>query len=154
MKKAQLLLLGAALAVLPGTLAAQQSTDAGAQAAPAVARTLERSFTYLGSDLRVTISSGAPGTIELMRGDAGILRLTASASGGLPGAGFDASQTTAELTLSAPGAEKVDYLLEVPTDVRVTVRVAGQPGVTMGTLDRTASWRWQARPSTLQALPQ
>ncbi len=146
MRTWQLILVAAAL-VLPNALAAQEA--APPEAYPA---TFQRAFVFLDSDLRITIAGEAAGTIQLVRGEAGRIDLTARGVGSMPAAGL-VGGSPSELTLTSAGATRADYVLVVPGDVRVTVSRAGQPGVTLGTLDREARWSWPAQTTPTPELP-
>ena len=148
MRKWQVALVGAALA-FPVGMAAQEAAPVAALAG---ARTVQRAFVFLDGDLRVTIAGEAPGTIQVVRGEQGRIDLTARGTGAAPAAGLSGG-TPSELTLASSGASRADYVLVVPTDVRVTIARAGQPGVTMGTLDRQARWSWPAQPTPTPELP-
>ncbi len=145
MKGWQVVLVGAALA-LPVGVRAQQAAP---EYQPA---TTQRAFVFLEDELRVTIAGEAAGTIQVMRGEQGRIDLTARGVGAAPAAGL-LGGTPSELTLASAGATRTDYVLVVPADVRVTIRRAGHPGVTMGTLDREARWSWPAQPGATPELP-
>ncbi len=146
MRTWQGVLLAATLA-LPTAAAAQQAAPAEVQP-----ETLQRAFVFLDNDLRVTIAGEAPGTIQVVRGEVGRIDLTARGAGALPAAGL-VGGTPAELTLASGGAIRAEYTLVVPPDVRVTISRTGQPGVTLGTLDREGRWSWPAQARLTPELP-
>ncbi len=146
MRTWQLVLMAVTLA-LPATAAAQAAAPPEVQPA-----TLQRAFVFIESELRVTIAGEAPGTIQVVRGELGRIDLTARGMGALPAAGL-VGGTPSELTLASAGATRTDYVLVVPADVRVTISRAGQPGVTLGTLDRQARWSWPAQATAVPELP-
>ncbi len=141
----QIVLVGAVLALPVGARAQQ----AAPEYQPA---TMQRAFVFLEDELRVTIAGEAAGTIQVVRGEQGRIDLTARGAGGAPAAGL-VGGSPSELTLASAGATRADYVLVVPADVRVTIARAGQPGVTMGTLDREARWSWPAQATPTPELP-
>jgi hypothetical protein len=144
------LAISALLAAIPAAAAAQAT--ASAQPAAPAPELVQRSFVYLGHDLRVTILGEAAGTIRVMRGEAGRLDLNGRVVGGLVTTGLE-DGSPSELTLASGGASRVDWVLVVPRDVRLSLRLRGQPAATLGTLAPAATWNWAAQPSAITPLP-
>jgi hypothetical protein len=144
------LAVSALLAAIPAAAAAQAT--GGAQPAASAPEPVQRSFVYLGHDLRVTIAADAAGTIQVVRGEDGRLDLNGRATGGLATAGL-ANDARDELTLTSSGASRIDWVLAVPRDVRVSLRLPDQPAATLGTLAPSGSWSWAAPRSALTPLP-
>ena len=125
------LAISALLAAIPAAAAAQAT--AGAQPAGPAPERVQRSFVYLGHDLRVTVLGDAGGTIQVVRGEDGRLDLSGRVVGGLASVAM-ADDTRSELTLTSSGASRIDWVLIVPTDVRVSLRSPGQPEAGLGPL--------------------
>ncbi len=144
------LAISALLAAIPAAAAAQAT--AGAQPAGPAPERVQRSFVYLGHDLRVTILGDAGGTIQVVRGEGGRLDLSGRVVGGLATVAM-ADDTRSDLTLSSSGASRIDWVLIVPADVRVSLRSPGQPEATLGTLAPAATWSWAAQRPAITPLP-
>jgi len=144
------LLAGVALAMAPAALAAQNAGQA--QPAPAGTQSVLRMFAYLEPRVRVEIVGQAPGTIQLLRGEDGVLQVTASAPAdeALPAVARSAND---EITLLSTSNGPVHYIVVVPRSATVTVARAGHPAVAFVTLDHSASWSWPASASAPAELP-
>jgi hypothetical protein len=129
MKTANLILAAALL--LPATASGQDAN---------VAR---RTFSFIDSRLEVAVVSGAPGELQVVRGEAGRVDVAARSADGFPGFGLGGSPTR-QLRLTALGAESVSYLVVVPE--HVSVRVMLPEGSTADIAPYTASstYRWTA----------
>ncbi len=115
---------------------------ARAQQAVVLQPTEHRLFTFLGSSLTVDVQSDAPGTVHVIHGQRGQVEVTARAANGF--AGFGISDTRERLTLTSAGATRVDYLVVVPEQAAVRVRLPGAGAAqTFGTLERSASYSWK-----------
>ncbi len=143
MRTSWILLVGAALAGGPAAAAAQAPA---AQAAPAAADLMQRAFTFIGTELRVTIAGNAPGTIQVLRGEPGVIGLTTRVVGGLPTAALAPDAEPGHLTLSSGTAARVDYVLTVPTGTYVSVHLPGFPSATLGAEEEQAAWSWAGQP--------
>ncbi len=153
MKAWSIMLVSAALAGLPAAAAAQ--APGGAQAAPAAAELMQRTFTFIGTELRVTIAGSAAGTIQVVRGQSGVIALTTRGTGGLPTASLTSDAEPGQLTLSSGTAARVDYVLAVPAGTYVSVHLPGHPAATLGAQEDHAAWSWPGQPGPeIQPLPQ
>lgn len=138
----------ALVAGLPAAAATQSA--GGAAPAPPATESLQRSYVFLSNQLAVTVTGDAPGSIQVLRGENGRLDVSGRALGGLPAAAL-VSDIVPELTLAAAGSARVQYVLVVPADARVSLRLPGRPAAeTLGTLDRAATWTWPASPAESQ----
>lgn len=136
-------------------LAAQSAPGPSGQAAPAATESLERTFPFVGNELRVTISGPGAGTLRVARGELGQAGLVARSAGGVPAANLEESPGRTELTLDSGPAARVDYVLTIPAQARLTVRLAGRPGATLSQLDQAGGWTWPAHAAEpLKQLPQ
>lgn len=144
MRASWILLMGAALAGGPAAASAQ--APGAAQAAPAAADLMQRAFTFIGTELRVTVAGSAPGTIQVLRGEPGIIGLSTRTVGGLPTAALAPDAEPGHLTLSSGTAARVDYVLTVPNGTYVSVHLPGFPSATLGAEEEQAAWSWSAQP--------
>lgn len=102
-----------------------------------------RSFTYLGSRLTVQVRDSVPGVVRLARGQGGEVRVLARARGGFATAALDTDGPD-ELNLTSVGARRVEYLVVVPSRVRVEVRLPGKDvDEDFGRLSSTATFSWE-----------
>lgn len=99
-------------------------------------------FTFLDHNLLIDVQADAPGTLRIVRGQAGMIDAAGSARPGFVSFGL-ARRGRAELSLTAVRAERVDYIVVVPPDVRVEVRLPGRRDTELlGALRETATFRW------------
>lgn len=98
------------------------------------------SFAFAGSQLEIQVDVEAPGTLRVIRGAPGAVRVAGRAATGFTGAGLGDER----LTLSAAGPGPVDYLVSVPADVWVDIRLPGSGrGVSMAGRDRSRTFQWE-----------
>ena len=145
----------AALVPGNGQLAAQGAPGAYGQAAPAAPESLQRTFTFVGNDLRVTIAGPGAGTLRVNRGEVGQISVVARSAGGVPAAALAEAPGRSEMSLDSGAAGRVDYVLTIPADARLSVRLAGRPAATLSPVDQSGGWSWPAHTAEpLQPLPQ
>ena len=80
-------------------------------------------FAFAGSQLEIQVEANAPGTLHVIRGNPGSVRVAGRAVSGFTAAGLGGER----LILTSAGDGPVDYLVSVPVDVWVDVRIPG-PG--------------------------
>lgn len=97
-------------------------------------------FVFVGTRLTILVDAEAPGSLRLIRGAAGSVRVTSRAKEGFTTSGLADND---RLTLSAAGQGPVDYLVAVPENVRVDVRIPGTRGERLAR-GRTGAWEWSA----------
>lgn len=103
---------------------------------------LRRTFTFIENDLTVEIDAEAPGELQIARGGLGRVDVAARAAEGFAGLGL-AGGSADRLVLTAMGAERVQYLVLVPAEVRVKVRIPGSDRtMTVTSWDRVARYSW------------
>jgi hypothetical protein len=98
------------------------------------------SFAFAGHRLTIYVDSETAGTLRVMRGAPGSVRVAGRAPMGFTAAGLAEHDA---LTLTAAGAGPVDYMVAVPHEVWVQVRLPGRAlGEAMSghTRARTFSW--------------
>ncbi|MFO7893731.1 MAG: hypothetical protein R6U63_08355 [Longimicrobiales bacterium] len=120
----------ALLVAVPGTGAAAQEWQ--------VAR---EQFGFAGTRLDIHVDVEAPGSLRLIRGGFGSVRVTSRAQEGFTTSGLADHD---RLTLSAVGAGPVDYLVTVPENVWVAVRLPGSTRSDAVARGRTGGWEWNA----------
>lgn len=98
-------------------------------------------FAFAGTRLTIQIDVEAPGTLRLIRGAPGSVRVASRARDGVTTSGLADSR---RLTLSAVGAGPVDYLVSVPENVWVDVRLPGPGTGERLARGRIGSWEWNA----------
>lgn len=100
-------------------------------------------FTLVGNDLTIEVDAAAPGTLLVLRGEAGRVQVRARAYGGLAGFSFT-DRGRARLHLSGAAAESVAYVVVIPARARVSVRLPDRTlPETMRTLQQTGTFRWE-----------
>lgn len=98
-------------------------------------------FVFAGSQLTIQVDVESPGTLRLVRGEPGSVRVAGRSRDGFTGSGLAEDD---HLTLTAAGSGPVDYLVAVPENVWVRLRL---PGETLGeniARGRAGAWDWQA----------
>lgn len=120
------------------------------QAAAQEYQTTRRSYTFMHDRLTVTVSPGAAGELHVIRGERGRVEVAARSDDGFPGFGLSGSPFR-ELRLTAPGAERVQYLVVVPSRVSVSVQLPGDHSSRSVSMDG-GTFRWGAT-ETLEELP-
>lgn len=97
-------------------------------------------FAFAGRQLTVHVDMAGEGTIRVIRGPAGLVRVSGRADGGLTAAGLSSDE---HLTLTGSGPGPVEYVIAVPERVRLNVHFPDRPGVeSMGAMDRSRSFHW------------
>jgi hypothetical protein len=113
-------------------------------ASPAAAQEWQvarETFAFAGSQLEIEVDAYAPGTLRVIRGNPGSVHVAGRAVSGFTGAGLGDER----LTLTAAGDGPVDYLVSVPVDVWVEVRIPGAVrGESMAGRVRSRTFQWEA----------
>lgn len=83
-------------------------------------------FRYIGTRLTIEVATDAPGTLQIIRGQPGVLRVAGRATSGFAASGLSRHD---RLTLSAmAGGGPVNYLVSVPEGVWVNIRLPDRYG--------------------------
>lgn len=98
-------------------------------------------FAFAGRQLTVHIDAEDYGTLRVIRGPAGSVRVAGRSDAGMTAAGLTADE---HLTLTATGYGPVEYVVTVPERVWITVHLPDRPPESMGTMDRSGTFRWEA----------
>ena len=98
-----------------------------------------RTFTFIENDLTIEVVGHSPGALHIVRGQPGQIEVAARAKDGIAGFGL-AGEARNRLKLTAVGAERVTFLVVVPSELRVRVELPEQPVAEIfGSLDQAAS---------------
>lgn len=131
-------LAAAAIAALPQAAASQAVTI------PADAT--RHAYTFQGDRLEIQVMGVPEGSLRLLRGARGELQVLGRAPNGLAGAGLERDGGAARLHLTAVGADRGIFLVVVPSEAIVRVRLA--EGEALQTFDpprSTATFEWPPR---------
>lgn len=125
-------------------------------AAPAAAQEWQvarESFAFAGSRLTILVDAETPGTLRIIRGMPGSVRIASRAPRGFTAAGLGERD---ELILSSAGAGPVDYMVSVPEEVWVQVRLPGSAfGESVASRTRSRTFTWgDAASAARQAAPE
>ncbi len=97
-------------------------------------------FAFVGNRLVIRVDPGPAGNLRIIRGAPGSVRVASRTGDGFTAAGLTAHE---ELTLTALGNGPVDYLVSVPEDVRVQVRLPDRTfGESVSGRSRSRTFRW------------
>jgi len=96
-----------------------------------------RSFIFLDTNLTIEVVSENAGALRVLRGEAGIVEVAGRAPGGFPAFALGGREGD-NLQLTSIGAADADFVVIVPEDVRVKIRLpksskietAGRPSAT------------------------
>ena len=108
-------------------------------------------FVFVDTRLTIRVAADAPGTLRLIRGEPGSVRVASRSRQGFTTSGLSDDD---QLTLSAAGEGPVDYLVAVPENVWVDVRL---PGTSLGesvARGRTGNWEWGAAREPQEQTPE
>lgn len=101
-----------------------------------------QNFGFIGNRLTIHVDAEAPGTLRLVRGTPGSVSVASRTEYGFTTAGLADDD---ELTLTAAGPGEVDYLVAVPQDVWVQVRLPGARfGESVPSRTRSRAFEWSA----------
>lgn len=107
-------------------------------------------FSYIGTRLTIEVATEAAGSLQLIRGQPGIVRVAGRVPRGFAASGL--SQRN-RLTLSAAGEGPVDYLVAVPEGVWVNVRLPDRHDTeSVGGHTRLRTFDWAGAPVSHQGL--
>lgn len=98
-------------------------------------------FVFAGSRLTIDVDVGSRGTLRLIRGAPGNVRVAGRSRDGFTGSGLAEDD---HLTLTSAGAGPVDYLVAVPENVWVQVRLPGQSLGENIARGKSGAWDWDA----------
>ena len=102
-----------------------------------------RQFPFFGNYVTVEVVADVPGKLQVVRGEEGIIEVAARVPGGIPafalgGRGGD------RLRLSALGGEAADFIVIVPEDASVRVKLPETAGQQVSTQRSGGVYVWRA----------
>jgi hypothetical protein len=100
-----------------------------------------RPYTFVDDRLVVQVDAESAGVLRVVRGEPGKVEVTGRAADGFVGFGLG-GETTRQLRLTSVGEGRVEYLVIVPENVRLTVQLPKQGGGDLGPSQGTALYRW------------
>jgi hypothetical protein len=98
-------------------------------------------FAFVGTRLVIQVDVESPGTLRLIRGAPASVRVASRAQAGFTTSGLAEDD---RLTLSAAGPGPVDYLVAVPENVWVQVRLPDKDFAESVPRGRSGQWEWRA----------
>ncbi|HSJ26449.1 MAG TPA: hypothetical protein VK929_17350 [Longimicrobiales bacterium] len=104
-----------------------------------------RTYTFLDSRLDVDVLADAPGVIQVIRGERGRIEVAARSRDGFAGFGLGGTHTR-QLRLTAVGSEAVQYLVVVPENVSVRVRLPTGASASLAPRQALGTWSWAGDP--------
>jgi hypothetical protein len=101
----------------------------------------QRWYTFLERNLTIEVVSENTGTLRILRGQPGLLEVTGQSQQGFAGFALGGRQED-ELRLTAVGGQSADYLVVVPEDVRIRVRLPDRKHVEVPSARPGATYSW------------
>jgi hypothetical protein len=120
-------------AVLPTSLAAQELD------------VTRKRYTFLDNRLDIAVLADAPGVLQVVRGQRGLVEVAARSRDGFAAFALGGN-TTRELRLTAVGSEAVNYLVVVPERVYIRVLLPEGRSMTLGPTQAVGTWEWGTLP--------
>lgn len=126
-------------AVFAGVLAVVAATPAFAQER-GVNR---RMYTFLDDDVTIEVSAESGGTLQVIRGEAGVLEVSGRAPGGFTAFALGGRNDNT-LRLTAAGGERADFVVVVPERTYLRVRLPNRKQGELGSRRSGTTYTWQA----------
>jgi hypothetical protein len=103
-------------------------------------------FAFAGRQLTIHVDTRVGGTLQIIRGPAGYVRVSGRSGDGMTAAGLTADE---HLTLTGTGSTDVEYVVSVPERVRISIRLPDRARhESLGTMHRSGTFEWQAQDAT------
>jgi hypothetical protein len=115
-------------------------------AANAQDRVTSRSFQFFDTRLTIDVVAEAGGVLRVMRGKHSSVEVSGRAVNGVAGFSIGGREDN-ELRLTAVGGDHADYLVIVPEDVRVRVRLPDRKHIEIASSRPAATYTWTATPT-------
>ncbi|HEX6558109.1 MAG TPA: hypothetical protein VF021_01565 [Longimicrobiales bacterium] len=100
-----------------------------------------RAFTFLSNDVTVEITSDVPGTLQIVRGQDGMIDVAARVPGGLSSFAMGGTYSD-KLRLTAMGGRSAEFIVVVPEQTYVRVRLPNRKGGDVGSTRQGGTFRW------------
>jgi hypothetical protein len=112
-------------------------------AAPASAQQWQvarEQFAFAGRQLTIHVETHAHGSLQIIRGPAGYVRVSGRSEDGMTAAGLTADE---HLTLTGTGSTGLSYVVSVPERVRISIRLPDRARhETLGSMHRSGTFDW------------
>lgn len=99
-------------------------------------------FAFAGRQLTIHVDTHVGGTLQIIRGPAGYVRVSGRSEDGMTAAGLTADE---HLTLTGTGSTNVEYVVSVPERVRISIRLPDRTRhESLAGMHRSGTFEWQA----------
>jgi hypothetical protein len=132
--------------LLAGLISVASALPVSAQE-PGVSRRL---FTFLDDRLTVEVQADRPGSLQIVRGEPGLVDVVARVPGGVSAFAMGGRDGDA-LRLTAVGGDKADFVVVVPEDAYVRVRLPNKKGTEIGSTRPGGTFSWPSDEKTTNA---
>lgn len=102
-----------------------------------------RLFTYLDRQVTVEVLADIAGTLRVVRGEPGLIEVAGRAPGGLTSAALG-GRAGDNLRLTAAGGEQADFIVVVPEDVYLRIKLPGNQTGDLGSTRPGGTFTWPA----------
>ncbi len=109
-----------------------------------------RTFTFLDTDVTVEVTAPMPGTLQIVRGEPGILDVAGRVPGGMSSFALGGRDGD-KLRLTAVGGEHADFIVVVPEDAYVRVRLPNRKSGALASTRQGATFTWGDAQSSAKA---
>ena len=112
-----------------------------------------RQYTFLDNDITIEVMADAPGVLQVVRGEPGVLDVAARVEGGMSAFALGGRDGD-KLRLSAVGGSRADFIVVVPEEVYLRVRLPNRKAGDLGSTrpGGTFSWGGAAPPASNAAI--
>lgn len=100
-----------------------------------------RSFPFFDNKLTIEVTADVPGELQLVRGEQGIVEVAARVPNGIPAFALGGRESDI-LRLTAAGGDYADFVVIVPEDAIVSVRLPDRNGHQMGQMQKSSRYSW------------
>lgn len=106
-----------------------------------------RLFTYLDTKVTVEVLADAPGTLQIVRGEPGQIDVAARVPGGVSAFALG-GRAGDNLRLTALGGERAEFIVVVPEDVSLRVRLPNNKAGELGSTRPAGTFTWLGTAAT------
>lgn len=110
-----------------------------------------RLFTFLDTKVTVEVLADAPGTLQVVRGEPGRIDVAARVPGGISAVALG-GRAGDNLRLTALGGETAEFIVVVPEDVYLRIRLPNNKAGELGSTRPAGSFKWTGTPAADAAL--
>lgn len=100
-----------------------------------------RLFTFLDNDVTVEVMADAPGTLQIVRGEPGVIEAAARVPGGFSTFALGGRDGD-KLRLTAVGGERAEFIVVVPEEAYVRVRLPNHKKGSLGSTRSGGTFNW------------